>query len=457
LDYYRQNFAYDNADRVTRHWFRSRFDDGTKTDYDRDSRGFPTGKARTIADETVPLESYSYDDAGRFTSVCVLNGGESECSGDSGRIDYAYDSSGNRIHESRINIDNPGDITYDHDDAHQLATVDGATLTYDADGNLTSDGTTEYTYDEFNKLVEIDDGSSVTTVTYDALGNRIGMSGGASQSISWDINNPLPLAAQVDDATYWYDPSGNVIGTDLVKDGLITQDALGNPTGVYSRDGENHWLTDLLPFGELDNTTEESITTDDIDVAFSGGYNDPTSDSVHLRLRDYNPSQGRFTSVDPLDGDRFEPYISPYVYADNQPTVLTDPSGAKAGWQGGSAVHDETIQQLKARVCTGNFIDVFGVWDWKWSDECQTEYPTKEGTRRRAQELRRAALALPVNDRADVAAELLASLDESAPTDLQAVETAWAREIEHRARRVISGESAGEIWDDVRSRLAPNL
>jgi hypothetical protein len=73
-----------------------------------------------------------------------------------------------------------------------------------------------------------------------------------------------------------------------------------------------------------------------------------------------------------------------------------------------------------------------------------------------AQELLRAALALPVNDRADVATELLASLDESAPTDLQAVEVAWVREIEHRARRVVSGESAGEIWDDVRSRLAPN-
>lgn len=73
-----------------------------------------------------------------------------------------------------------------------------------------------------------------------------------------------------------------------------------------------------------------------------------------------------------------------------------------------------------------------------------------------AQELLRAALALPVSDRADVAAELLASLDEPTETDRQAVEAAWAREIEHRARRVINGDSAGELWDDVRARLTPN-
>lgn len=59
----------------------------------------------------------------------------------------------------------------------------------------------------------------------------------------------------------------------------------------------------------------------------------------------------------------------------------------------------------------------------------------------RAQELLRAALALAPEERADVAAELLASLDEPAD-DPAAVETAWAREIEKRARRVLAGESA---------------
>lgn len=70
-----------------------------------------------------------------------------------------------------------------------------------------------------------------------------------------------------------------------------------------------------------------------------------------------------------------------------------------------------------------------------------------------AEELLRAALALPRSDRADVAAELLASLDEIASADRQAVEGAWAREIERRASRVLSGESGGEDWGTVRARL----
>ncbi|WP_046770960.1 addiction module protein [Jiangella alkaliphila] len=70
-----------------------------------------------------------------------------------------------------------------------------------------------------------------------------------------------------------------------------------------------------------------------------------------------------------------------------------------------------------------------------------------------AEELLRAALALPRSDRADVAAELLASLDDADDADRQAVEASWAREIERRARRVLSGGSDGEDWGAVRARL----
>ena len=75
----------------------------------------------------------------------------------------------------------------------------------------------------------------------------------------------------------------------------------------------------------------------------------------------------------------------------------------------------------------------------------------------RAQELLRVALALAPEERADVAAELLASLDEPATDDPAAIEIAWAQEIERRARRVLAGESAGEPWEDVRERVARHL
>ena len=75
----------------------------------------------------------------------------------------------------------------------------------------------------------------------------------------------------------------------------------------------------------------------------------------------------------------------------------------------------------------------------------------------RAQELLREALTLRAEQRADIAAELLASLDEAPPTDREAIELAWAREIERRARRVMAGESDGEPWEDVRARVARRL
>lgn len=75
----------------------------------------------------------------------------------------------------------------------------------------------------------------------------------------------------------------------------------------------------------------------------------------------------------------------------------------------------------------------------------------------RAQEVLREALTLSVEERADVAAELLASLDDAPPDDPAEVEAAWAREIARRARRVMSGESAGEPWEDVRARVIRRL
>ena len=75
----------------------------------------------------------------------------------------------------------------------------------------------------------------------------------------------------------------------------------------------------------------------------------------------------------------------------------------------------------------------------------------------RAQTLLREALTFSCEERADVAAELLASLEESATEDPAAVQAAWTHEIERRARRVLAGESLGEPWEGVRNRVAQAL
>jgi putative addiction module component (TIGR02574 family) len=74
----------------------------------------------------------------------------------------------------------------------------------------------------------------------------------------------------------------------------------------------------------------------------------------------------------------------------------------------------------------------------------------------RAEDLLREALALSDGERAELAAELLASLDGGAE-DPDEVEAAWAAEIARRAGRVLKGESAGEAWSDVRQRIGARL
>lgn len=69
----------------------------------------------------------------------------------------------------------------------------------------------------------------------------------------------------------------------------------------------------------------------------------------------------------------------------------------------------------------------------------------------------RKALMLPSRERADLAAELLASLDEPAKDDAEAVRAAWAEELELRARRSLSGDDVGEPWEALRDRSRNNL
>lgn len=68
----------------------------------------------------------------------------------------------------------------------------------------------------------------------------------------------------------------------------------------------------------------------------------------------------------------------------------------------------------------------------------------------------RAALALPAEERAQVAADLLASQDDE-HEEVVEVASSWAVEIERRARQVLDDQSTGEDWDVARDRIAGQL
>lgn len=71
-----------------------------------------------------------------------------------------------------------------------------------------------------------------------------------------------------------------------------------------------------------------------------------------------------------------------------------------------------------------------------------------------AEEVLSKALQLDVSERAELAAELLASLDGEPNED---VEAAWAAEIERRMARIKAGTAKLVPWKDVKNRIEKEI
>ena len=68
--------------------------------------------------------------------------------------------------------------------------------------------------------------------------------------------------------------------------------------------------------------------------------------------------------------------------------------------------------------------------------------------------LLREVLGLPIPQRAEIAAELLDSLDEHEADDPDEVRMLWVAEINRRAESVNEGTASFESWDSVRQRMS---
>lgn len=71
--------------------------------------------------------------------------------------------------------------------------------------------------------------------------------------------------------------------------------------------------------------------------------------------------------------------------------------------------------------------------------------------------IRDGALALPDSERAELAADLLASLGPEPEEDEEAVRQAWAAEFERRAARLDSGEDIAIPLDEALGQVRTNL
>ena len=268
--------------------------------------------------------SYTYDVASRLTTINHI--------GPSGIIEaltYQYDAAGNRTSLARNNgtasllPSAVASATYDA--ANEQTQFAGATLAYDANGNLISDGVNTYQWDARNRLVSIS-GGATATFNYDALGRRTSKTvNGVASQFAYDGND---ISAEI---------GGGAVGASYlsslnIDEPFIRQtstgnehfhtDALGSSLALSNAQGSSAITYTYEPFGKTTVTGTSASA-----FQYTGRENDGTG-LYYARTRYYNPSLGRFIQQDPIGfwgGD-----LNLYAYVHGNPMNLADPYGLAA-------------------------------------------------------------------------------------------------------------------------------
>jgi len=305
------SYGWDNANRLT----------GTT----QGTRSIPIAYDNANRKHTLTLPNgilltYTYDNDSRVTAMTWALGSTAV-----GDLEYQYDADSRVTQKtgSFAGTKLPAAMTGNtFNAANEMTAFNGTPQTYDANGNLTNDGTNTYTWDARNHLTAIT-GPSSATFAYDPLGRRDQKTiNGSSTQFLYDGHNPVQ---EIQNGA----PSANLISglgideylqrtdsagardylTDILSSTLALTDSSGTKQTSYMYD----------PFGNSAATGQASSNP----YQFTGRENDGTG-LYFNRNRYYSPSPGRFISQDPLD---FKGGINLYGYAGNSPTNLTDPSG----------------------------------------------------------------------------------------------------------------------------------
>jgi RHS repeat-associated protein len=243
-----------------------------------------------------------------------------------GNLSYEYDAVGHRIKAggsfARINL--PSAIsTTSYDDANRQTGFGSQSLTYDNNGNLTSDGVNTYTWNARNQLVSMTGPGLSASFQYDAFGRRISKTvNGASVSLLYDRGNIVQekvggavsanlLNGGIDEIFTRSDSSGT---SNFVKDALGSTLALTDSAGTVQTEYSYE------PFGK---TTTSGATSSN--ASKYTGREDDGIGLYYYRARYYSPTLQRFIGEDPLGFA--SGYTNFYGYVGNNPINKVDPTG----------------------------------------------------------------------------------------------------------------------------------
>src|SRR2546422_5736364 len=271
--------------------------------------------------------SYTYDNAFRLTNI--LHEGPTSVIES---ITYTYDAAGNRINLIRANstaTNLPAAVQAAYDAANEQIKFGNPlppspNLTYDANGNLTNDGTNTYTWDARNRLTAISGGVSAS-FTYDALGRRISKTiSGQTTQFLYDGNDIVQESGASGVVAYLR--SLNIDEPFVRQTGSGNEyyhtDALGT---VLALTGQTAAVQTTYNYEAFGKTTIAGASTNHFQD--TGRENDGTG-FYHYRRRDYSSTIQRYLREDPLRLVGGSPNF--YAYAENNPLKFVDPYGLYA-------------------------------------------------------------------------------------------------------------------------------
>ncbi|MBO3087836.1 RHS repeat-associated core domain-containing protein [Cellulomonas dongxiuzhuiae] len=253
----------------------------------------------------------------------------------------------------------------------------GEALEYDADGNLLSDGSRSFVWDELGRLVSVDVAGGDLSFGYSPTGGRSsrGVGDSASGFVDVGANPAVELDGQGQAVAgllsggmdQWFART-HAGGTDAVL-----TDLLGSPVGLGGADGSVSARWSFDPFG----VASVSGDVHGADLGFTGRQLDGAGLTFH-RARYYDAGLGRFISEDPIG---FAGGSNLYAYGANAPTVFTDPTGrnpmligcvAGAAFDGGAAYLGERLSGRKVNwgtvggaAASGCALGALGGWAFR--------------------------------------------------------------------------------------------
>jgi RHS repeat-associated protein len=169
----------------------------------------------------------------------------------------------------------------------------------------------------------------VAAYTWNARGQRAvtATTAGVTREVFDPVTGRPVTVVDVSGSTdFVWSPSGVLLGSIAANAPpvLYSSDRLGSVTEAFDVSGNVVWRGRYGPTG-----VRTDIAGQGPRFGFTGGEHDVTG-LVYLSNRFLDPVHGWFTQTDPLPNVYGIPAMGGYVYANNQPTRLVDPSGLRA-------------------------------------------------------------------------------------------------------------------------------